>query len=288
MPVVSDYIGSKQPISKSVESLAESYKNKIFAVMDADTRIRTPGDLLSFERHMAGTPLPPGATVGDFKRIPKSTQIKVDQIEIVPTGSSGVIVFAHTLAMDGITAYGWTSTRNFVGKFVNETLGTVPPSPAADKKGPNAAWVKGKFSRQLTLVKIVDIKLEIEHIAEDTLAPYLDLAAAGGVAGVEVAINSGFRSYPEQQRLYDGYRKGVPGFNLAAKPGSSQHQNGIAFDIAVPGGAGNPTYDWLTEHAPRHGFVRTVNKEPWHWEYDKAKAAVAVAAHTFKESNVIV
>ncbi|MBZ6076347.1 M15 family metallopeptidase [Microvirga puerhi] len=268
-------------------SLTESYRDKTFTIMDPDARIRTPADLMSFERYTKDAELPPRAVLGDFKRIPRNTQIKVDQIKIVPTGSTESIVFAHALTADGTARYGWTSTRNFLGKFVNETLGSVPPPAGEDRKGPNAAWIAGKFSRQLTLVKIVDVKLEIERIAEDTLAPYLAMVEAGTAAGVEVAINSGFRSYPEQQRLYDGFIKGVPGFNMAAKPGRSQHQNGIAFDIAVAGGKGNPTYDWLTTNAPALGFIRTVNGEPWHWEYDLTKAAVAVAANTFKTSNVV-
>ena len=103
-----------------------------------------------------------------------------------------------------------------------------------------------------------------------------------------LAIHSGFRSFPEQALLFDGFKKGIPGFNLAAEPGKSKHQNGIAFDIDVPGGLGNPTYDWLTQNAPARGFVRTVNGEPWHWEFDRNKAAIAVAAHTFKTSNVSV
>lgn len=268
-------------------SRTESYKDKTFTVADADARIRTPGDLMGFERYSAGKPLPAGVSIGDFKRIPKNTRVKVDKIEIVPTGSSGSIVFAHTQSTDGLTEYGWTSTRNFLGKFVNETLGTVPPAPGADKKGPNAAWISGKFSRQLMLVMILDAKLQIERIADDTLDAYVALVEAAASSGIEVAINSGFRSYAEQKRLYDGYISKIPGYNPAAKPGRSNHQNGIAFDIAVAGGAGNPTYDWLTKNAAKRGFVRTVNKEPWHWEYDNAKAALALAAKTFKTGNVI-
>jgi LAS superfamily LD-carboxypeptidase LdcB len=79
----------------------------------------------------------------------------------------------------------------------------------------------------------------------------------------------------------------LDGFNTAAPPGSSNHQNGIAFDIAVGGGSGDPIYDWLKKNAPARGFIRTVNKEPWHWEFDKAKAAIAVAAKTFKTKNVV-
>ena len=87
---------------------------------------------------------------------------------------------------------------------------------------------------------------------------------------------------------YEGYSNHRPGFNLAAKPGRSNHQSGIAFDIALAGADGNPVYEWLKRNAAAHGFIRTVNKEPWHWEYDRAKAATAMAAHTYKTGNVTV
>jgi hypothetical protein len=268
-------------------SRIESYLDKTFIVTDADTRIRTPGDLMAFERYTPADALPPGEQVGNFKRIAKDTQVKVDAIKVVATGGSGSIAFAHALSQDGTAQLGWTSTRNFKGKFVNETLGALPPAQGAGKFGPNAVWRGGSFEGQITLAQIMAASLDVKRIASETLDPYLDLAAAAAAGGVQVAINSGFRSYPEQKVLYEGFINGLPGFNLAAKPGNSNHQNGIAFDIAVGGGSGDPIYDWLKNNAPARGFIRTVNKEPWHWEFDKAKAAVAVAAHTYKTSNVV-
>jgi hypothetical protein len=264
----------------------QSYKQTTFTVTDPDARIRKASDLMAFELYAAGDPLPLGEQVGNFKRIAKGTKIKVDAAKVVATGSAGTLAFARAISDDGATLLGWTSTRNFQGKFVNQTLGAIPPEPGASRFGPNAAWVAGTFKGQVTLVDIMGASLGVRRIALDTLDPYLDLVAAAAGAGVQVAINSGFRSYPEQKVLHDGFIRGLPGFNLAAKPGNSNHQNGIAFDIAVGGGAGDPTYDWLTKNAPVRGFVRTVNKEPWHWEFDKAKAARAVAAGTFKTSNV--
>jgi hypothetical protein len=79
------------------------------------------------------------------------------------------------------------------GLLAPRTLGAIPPAPNASKFGPNAAWKKGVFGGQLTLVSIVDARLEIEHIALDTLDAYLDLAAAAAKDNVLVAINSGFR-----------------------------------------------------------------------------------------------
>ena len=264
-----------------------SYLDKTFVVIDSDARIRKPGKLMEFQKYTAEEVLPAGAQVGDFKRIPMNTTVKVDDVEIVRTGSSGAIVFAHTLSTDGTTEYGWTSTRNFRGGFINETLGELPPRPGAGKFGPNAAWSGGQYIGQRTLVEIVDVTHEIERIALDTLDAYLKLVDAAAEDDVKVAINSGFRSYSEQKALYEGYKKHLPGYNLAARPGSSKHQNGIAFDIRVAGGPGDPVYEWLKKNGPSHGFIRTVNKEPWHWEYDKVKADKALAAHTYKTSNVV-
>jgi hypothetical protein len=255
----------------------ESYKNRRFKVVDPDARLRRAGDLMAFEVDAAGA----------FKTIAIGSVIRVDRVESLPMGAKGQILFARALAEDG-SVIGWTSTRNLEGKFVNETLGEILPAPGANRYGPNAAWSHGAFLGQKTLVSIVDATLEIERIALDTLAPYQDLCAAAATDGVEVAIKSGFRSYPEQMALYDGYVRHLPGFNLAAKPGTSNHQSGIAFDISVAGGNGNPTYEWLKKNAPARGFVRTVKGEPWHWEYDQAKAAAAVASGTYKTPNVTV
>lgn len=258
-----------------------SYRDRTFTVTDPDARIRDPDNIMSYLL------APPGAANAQgYRIISKDTIVKVDLVKVVERGAGAPMIFAHALAEDG-QELGWTSSRNFAGKFVNETLG-AKPSPGNDKKGPHAAWSGGKFRKQLTLVPIVDAKLELCFIAEETLAPYLDMVAAAATEGVTVAINSAFRSYREQEQLYDGFIRKLPGYNTAAKPGTSKHQNGIAFDIQVAGGAGDPCYDWLTRNAPQRGFVRTVNKEPWHWEYDPPLAQTAVAAGTFKIDRVLI
>jgi hypothetical protein len=124
-------------------------------------------------------------------------------------------------------------------------------------------------------------------LALRTIEPYAALVAKAAKDQIQLMLNSGFRSYSEQKYLYDGFVRGLPGFNTAAKPGFSKHQNGIAFDISVPGGNGNSTYEWLKQYATAFGFVRTVSKEPWHWEFDEAKARDALAAGTFKTPDVM-
>ena len=251
-----------------------SYVGKSFTVSDPDARLRRADDLMTFE-----------TSGGTIKKIPQATVIRVDDVRRLQAGANKVTLFAHALQVDG-TPLGWTSTNNLDGQFVNETLELLEPSAGSGKFGPNAAWSRGAYVGQIDLVEIVDAKKDIERLAAETVAPYLKMVHEASLSGVTVAINSGFRSYPEQKHLRDGFDKGLPGFNKAAKPGASNHQNGIAFDIAVAGADGNEVYDWLKRHAPALGFVRTVSGEPWHWEYDLTRAKQAVQNQTFKIPGV--
>ncbi len=259
-------------------SLFESYRDKTFIVDDADARVRRDNDLMAF--------VP--AAAGHFQTIPKGTVVKIVEIEVAEGGSQRSIVFGRAASSDGSRVFGWTSTRNLAGKFMNETIGLIRPEPRAGRFGPNAAWSDGEYLGQVELVAIVDSRLDIERLALSSIEAYTALVAAAARDGIQVTLNSGFRSYPEQKYLYEGFARGLPGFNTAAKPGFSKHQNGIAFDLSVAGGDGNPTYEWLKRHATAFGFVRTVSKEPWHWEFDVPKAQFALAANTFKTSSVTV
>ncbi|OHC98783.1 MAG: hypothetical protein A2885_17185 [Sphingopyxis sp. RIFCSPHIGHO2_01_FULL_65_24] len=259
-------------------SISESFLDTIFTVTDPDARLRKPGALFEFETWRAGDALPAGAAVGGFKTIPKNSKVKVEQIKIEPSGSQSKIVFALVAPAAGGAALGWTSTRNFSGSFRNVTLGKIAPAPGAGQFGPNAAWKGGAYQGQITLVPIVDRTLEIEYLSEAIVEPYQKMVAAAAADGIAILLNSGFRTYSSQKYLYEGYVAGRPGFNKAAKPGSSNHQHGIALDIDTAGGLGSPTYDWLAKHATRFGFIRTVPSEAWHWEHRPAAAATARAA----------
>lgn len=83
------------------------------------------------------------------------------------------------------------------------------------------------------------------------------LAAAVEESGQTPRITSAFRSREQQQALYDAYKAGRG--NLAAPPGSSWHERGLALDA-------RGSSEWEAAMA-RHGWKRTVSSEPWHWEY---------------------
>ncbi|ADP16874.1 D-alanyl-D-alanine carboxypeptidase family protein 1 [Achromobacter xylosoxidans A8] len=254
--------------------LERSYLSNSFTVSDPDARLRQANNLMAFE-----------TANGKIRIIPKGTVVRVDAIQRLQTGAKKVALFAHAVREDG-EPLGWTSTKNVDGGFINETLDLLKPAAGSGKFGSNAAWSHGAYIGQIDVVEIIDSKMEIERLSIDTVSPYLEMVGEAKSSGVNLTINSGFRSYPEQKMLWDGYVKRLPGFNLAAKPGNSNHQNGIAIDIAVAGADGNEVYEWLKQSAPRFGFVRTVSGEPWHWEYDPGRAQQAVQNGTYKIPSV--
>ena len=223
----------------------QSYVNKTFIVDDPQARIRTDEDLLAYLMEN-GAP----------KLIPKGTEIKISDTRVLK--ESSVFVRADD--------WGWTAANNLRNRFLNETLATFEPKDN-DQRGPNAAWDNGQFLKQLTLIQTVGADNTLKYISNDIAQFYLDLVNAAEADGVPLPLKSGFRTYPQQVYLRDGYDRKLPGFNLAARPGFSNHEDGYAYDFAIGGYEGNPRYDWLKANGPRHGFVRTVNKEPWHWEY---------------------
>lgn len=76
---------------------------------------------------------------------------------------------------------------------------------------------------------------------------------SGGKIGI--TGHGGFRSREQQQRMYQDY---LNGGNLAAKPGHSMHERGMAIDFSGD-------LDLLAKLAPKYGLVNSVDGEPWHY-----------------------
>ncbi len=104
-------------------------------------------------------------------------------------------------------------------------------------------------------------------------------------AGVELVPNSVFRSMPQQKQLWEASGRNT---KKVARPGTSKHQSGTAIDLATGGGT-NKAYHWLTQHAVKYGFIRTVRGETWHWEYQpsvaKAQGAFARVGVSHNRAN---
>ena len=69
-------------------------------------------------------------------------------------------------------------------------------------------------------------------------------------------VGSGWRSHAAQAALH----RAKPG--LAARPGHSNHERGLAADLSCDGGA----LAWLHDHASRFALNFPMSYEPWHIE----------------------
>lgn len=150
----------------------------------------------------------------------------------------------------------------------------------ADYKSDSARWRKsdsdsthGVYLGQMDVVRMVGRNSatdtqDVDKVSSTMLARYNDLVAAAAGAGHTIKLNSGFRSFPEQQELWDDN----PNTAQVARPGRSNHQNGIAVDITT-GSFTSALYLWMKANGPTYGFIRTVSGEHWHWEYRPSDAA---------------
>lgn len=95
--------------------------------------------------------------------------------------------------------------------------------------------------------------------------PYLQRAAHEALAhairdrGTIMSINSAYRTIPQQLILFNHARERRCGITIAARPGRSNHQSGLALDIDDARG-------WRP-YLERHGWHWLGHKDPPHFDY---------------------
>ena len=136
---------------------------------------------------------------------------------------------------------------------------------------------------------------------------FLSMQAAAAKDGVDVRMQSGYRSVSYQKKLYDNktqyYRnKGLSEAAAREKaaaivnpPGYSEHNCGLAADLNSPEHTGldegfenTAAFRWLCQHAGEYGFILRYPKgaeekteityEPWHWRYVGVENAAKINA----------
>ena len=141
------------------------------------------------------------------------------------------------------------------------------------------------------LVKIDSslISVNFSHeLRTDAYEALKDLYCKALEAGYKMRILSGYRSYTEQQQLFDFYvsKYGKEwAEQIDDKPGESEHQLGLCIDVGLPSGecdldscfANSGLYSWLHENAYKYGFIERYPEgkqsvtgiiySPWHYRY---------------------
>lgn len=124
-------------------------------------------------------------------------------------------------------------------------------------------------------------------------AAFNEMADAAAAEGLKLYISSGFRSYEAQMRIHKSYisKYGQAASDaFSARPGYSEHQTGLAFDL---NGVENSFADtaegqWVAAHCHEYGFIirypdgkqefTGYKYEPWHIRYLGVDTASAVYA----------
>ena len=123
--------------------------------------------------------------------------------------------------------------------------------------------------------------------------------------GLEMEVNSAYRSYDDQIEIAEFYRKWYGDnyvANYVARPGFSEHQTGLAFDvgsISTRKFVNSDEYKWMLENSYKYGFILRfpkkgesltgVKNEPWHFRYVGSDIARYIHEHsiTFEEYYVM-
>lgn len=184
-------------------------------------------------------------------------------------------------------------------------LTTVTPTPtpagfdrsADSTDDPASIWVVANKSRALDPVSFVPpdlvfppvVNINGQPMRQVTADAVVAMFAAGKAeAGLDFSVQSAYRSYESQVRVY---KSDVASHGQAyadtdtARPGHSEHQTGLAVDIsAVPAKcslsacfADTPQGQWLAANVWRFGFllrypadkvpVTGFTFEPWHFRF---------------------
>lgn len=119
-------------------------------------------------------------------------------------------------------------------------------------------------------------------IDKDAYSEYKQMKADATALGLNIWIQSGYRSYELQETLYNNYvnRDGkLAADTYSARPGYSEHQTGLAFDLNSISDDFQYTNEgkWVSENAWRYGFILRYPKskesitgykyESWHLRY---------------------
>jgi D-alanyl-D-alanine carboxypeptidase len=184
---------------------------------------------------------------------------------------AGVELLMGELRARALPAGGPSTNAPNTNSFVEDILLVNPENPLP------------KDFRAVNLVNLYDQKGKHFHLANAGIKLSKDVfeamdamfaaARKDGVSGF--IVTSGYRSREEQMEIFLATTDGT-----AAKPGESEHETGLAFDVTAMGNESfelTPQYEWLLGHCGEYGFIIRYPKggedvtgypyEPWHYRY---------------------
>ena len=187
------------------------------------------------------------------------------------------------------------------GRYYVDTTGLWKANSKVSNKGSYYS-LQGKYDEIIVANKHYPMSKDYYPGENATAkAAFLKLIAQMKEEGYAISDNySGFRSYATQAQLYQSYvnQEGQAAADrYSARPGYSEHQTGLAFDVIGTDGQlveDSSAAQWLLEHAPDYGFVVRYPRgkesitgymhEEWHLRYiGKEAKDIAASGLTLEE-----
>lgn len=191
-----------------------------------------------------------------------------------------------------------------------------------DKKEYDDAVVQKKFNSTMLVNKFhgLDDSFEPDNLVvvpeehsdgekyyanKEAVNALIQMFESAKTEGLKMEVSSAYRSYDDQVELIEFYRKWYGDNyvnNYVARAGFSEHQTGLAFDIASASSkvfVDSKEYEWMSENAYKYGFILRFYKkaevitgyksEPWHYRYVGKEIAKYIYEHniTFEEYYVM-
>ncbi len=132
----------------------------------------------------------------------------------------------------------------------------------------------------------LDPDASFTQLTPETAAAFEQMAAAAASDGYALQLNSAYRSESDQAQLYERYVRDYgaeSAARLVARPGTSEHQTGLAADVGLVGLPDDQTFGtteasaWVADNAHRFGLIvryppdkaeiTGYANEPWHLRY---------------------
>lgn len=123
----------------------------------------------------------------------------------------------------------------------------------------------GYLPNDVTLTPFDVINPVIGRLDPALLAALQEATKSAAAQGVDIEVNSGWRSQGFQQRLFDDAVRTYGNADLAqqfvASPETSMHVQGKAVDVGPPSAAG-----WMSANGSQFGLCQVYANELWHYE----------------------
>lgn len=160
-----------------------------------------------------------------------------------------------------------------------ETTAPAETEPSSDSPATDVTYIGGILVVNKTYSLPADYNPGVDKTAQDAL---YEMFAAASAEGLSLWVRSGVRTYADQKWQYNVYveRDGKAlADTYSARPGHSEHQTGLAFDLNSLYTSFGETAEgkWLAANCHKYGFIIRYPAgkehitgymyEPWHVRY---------------------